>query len=62
MEYTIERFEEKHIELNTSFYETLKNLSDVLVLDMKTTANILQKIRQQGGNIFVAVSNEHGII
>lgn len=62
MEYTIERFEEKHIELSTSFYETLKNLSDVLVLDMKTTANILQKIRQQGGNIFVAVSNEHGII
>lgn len=62
MEYKIEQFEEKHLLLRESFFETLKNLSETLVLDLENTKELLHKIKDQGGNIFVAVSDEHGII
>lgn len=62
MEYKIEQFEERHLLLRESFFETLKNLSETLVLDLENTKELLHKIKDQGGNIFVAVSDEHGII
>jgi len=62
MEYNIEQFEEKHLPLQKSFYETLKNLSDVLVMDMETTKKLINTIKNQWGNIFIALSKEHGII
>ena len=62
MEYKIEQFNEQHVSLKNSFFETLKNLSDVLFLDMETTKQLLSKIKKQWWNIFVAVSDEYGII
>jgi len=47
MEYNIEQFEEKHLPLQKSFYETLKNLSDVLVMDMETTKKLINTIKNQ---------------
>ena len=62
MEYKIEEFKEEHLLLKESFFDTLKSLSDVLVLDIEETQKLLQKINNQWWNIFVAVSDEHGII
>ena len=47
MEYKIEQFNEQHVSLKNSFFETLKNLSDVLFLDMETTKQLLSKIKKQ---------------
>lgn len=62
MEYSIEKFETKHLILRESFFETLQNLSDTLVLDQEKTQELLDKIQAQWSSIFLAISPQHGVI
>ena len=62
MEFRIEELAEKHLALKDSLYTTLQNLTTTPLLDMDMTKTLLQKMHQQWSIIFVAVSDEHGII
>ena len=62
MEFRIEEFAEQHLALKDSLYATLENLAQTLFLDMDTTKALVQKMHEQWSVMFVAVSDEHGII
>jgi hypothetical protein len=47
MEYKIDQFDDKYLQLKDSFCETLKNLSDVLIFDTETMKKILDTMKNQ---------------
>jgi glucosamine-phosphate N-acetyltransferase len=62
MDYIVKKFEQNDLQHLDSFTETLENLSKVGTITKQQAEQIIARIEQQGDHIYIAFSEERGII